>query len=171
MSVYKLAGQCGTEGRKVVDVSSMPEHWERRLVDRGFTDRRSAKGGASISALAEKCGLGVTTVSNAIFGRTETSPTVIKALVDELGEDVARWLGVTYGGEWKPPAAAVLLTDRQRDAIDFLILAMTEQRQETNDGAPMSVTPLPAPRPASEPGRKAAQRRRSTRGESDWSGS
>lgn len=114
-------------------MSSIPERWAKRLVERGYVDRRGTSGAPSLSALADACGTSTTTISNAISGRRETSVEVVDALVRTLGPDVADWLNVRRPREWSPPANASLLTDRQRKAVEELINAMTE-RQENDRG-------------------------------------
>lgn len=114
-------------------MSSIPERWARRLVERGYVDRRGSKGDPSLSALADASGVSTTTISNAIRGSRATSVEVVAALVDKLGPDVADWIGSARIEEWTPPAEASLLTDRQRKAVEELIRAMTERREDVGN--------------------------------------
>lgn len=114
-------------------MSNIPERWAARLVQRGYVDRRGTSGAPSLSALADACGTSTTTISNAITGRRTTSAEVVNALVKALGPDVADWLGVPRPSAWEPPAEASLLTDRQRKAVEEIIRAMTERREEVGN--------------------------------------
>lgn len=117
-----------TDGR-LVDVSSndLPEKWARRLVDKGFTDRRSNKPVPSVSALAEATGLHPTTIGSLIHGKREPNVETVSALVEALGSDVAEWLGMKFHGKWNPPAESLMLTPRQRKALEELIVSMTTE--------------------------------------------
>jgi transcriptional regulator with XRE-family HTH domain len=106
--------------------NELPPQWADRLIARGFTDRRSATARASLSALADATGLHVSTLSSTINGKRHPSMGTVTRLVEALGADVAQWLGLPALKPWTPPPAAALLTERQRRAIDALILAMTE---------------------------------------------
>lgn len=74
------------------------------------------------------------TISSAIkgTGRRPSAATVV-ALTRELGDDVAGWLGAGQAVAWDPPEEASLLTGRQRKAIDELIRAMTEKREDVGN--------------------------------------
>lgn len=154
MSVYNAAGRWTAQSGRVVDVSSneIPEHWADRMVAKGFTDPRYRQDVPSMSALASKTGLHTSTISATIKGLREPTAETINALVAELGEDVAGWLGVPYHGEWKPPAASTLLTPRQRKALDELIVSMTVKELMGNAEHP-AATSKPAPSPAQQLGR------------------
>lgn len=135
--VYRGTGQCPACRWKVVDVSSneVPEPWASRMVERGFTDPRYNDDRPSLSALRDASGVHVSTISNAIRGKRTPSAGTISALVAVLGDDVAGWLGSVAVSPWTPPAEASLLTDRQRKAVEEIIRAMTEHRQEVGNDA------------------------------------
>lgn len=118
--------------------TEIPEPWATRMVERGYTDRRSGGQGPGMGALAEATGLHTSTISEAINGRRTPSPKTVNELVDKLGEDVAEWLGVKYFGPWTPPAAVTALTRRQRKALEELIVAMTEGGEHGGDTAATS---------------------------------
>lgn len=121
-------------------MSKVPEPWASRLVERGFTDRRSANSSTpSVGALADALDLNTTTITEAISGKRRPNPTTVAMLMNALGRDVADWLGLDYHGPWTPPPEAALLTSRQRKALDELIRSMTagasllEVRNETDE--------------------------------------
>ncbi|WP_106819178.1 helix-turn-helix domain-containing protein [Janibacter massiliensis] len=107
---------------------TLSEPWATRLVERGFTDPRYTHDVPSLSRLAEACGMHTSTVSAAIKGTgRKPSAETVAALVRELGDDVAGWLGEATVRPWSPPAEASLLTDRQRRAVEELIRSMAER--------------------------------------------
>lgn len=111
---------------------TLSEPWATRLVERGFTDPRYTHDVPSLSRLAEACGMHTSTVSAAIKGTgRKPSAETVAALVRELGDDVAGWLGEATVRPWSPPAEASLLTDRQRRAVEELIRSMTERPNQT----------------------------------------
>lgn len=113
----------------------LPARWGKRLIDKGFTDPRFKAPTPSMSALASKLDIHTSTVSNAIFGRTEPDIATVNALVAELGEDVAEWLGIQHFGYWDPPESSTLLDPRQRKALEELIVSITSKK-ESGDVAP-----------------------------------
>lgn len=132
--------------------NELPQQWAERLIARGFTDRRSTTPRPSLGALAEATGLHISTLSSAITGKRQPSMGTVNRLVKALGADVAEWLDLPRMSPWTPPAAASLLTDRQRKAIDELILAMTEQKAGEGH-VPASTTPaVEAPDHTDDPG-------------------
>lgn len=138
----------------------LPQQWADRLVERGFTDRRSNRAVPSLSALAERTGIHASTLSAAMRGQRNASTRVTNLLVRELGSDVARWLGRGPAlGPYDPPAEASLLTSRQRKAVTELIRAIVEQRAEVvgdeRDAAP---TRTAGPGPAQDLYGMAARR-------------
>lgn len=74
------------------------------------------------------------TISSAIkgTGRKPSAATVV-ALTRALGDDVAEWLGAERAAAWDPPAESSLLTDRQRKAVEEIIRAMTERREDVGN--------------------------------------
>lgn len=76
------------------------------------------------------------TISSAIkgAGRKPSAATVV-ALTRALGDDVAEWLGEERAAAWDPPAESSLLTDRQRKAVEEIIRAMTERREDVGQHA------------------------------------
>lgn len=134
--VYKSVRRGVRVPWKVVDVSSkeVPEPWASRMVDRGFTDPRYSTDIPSLSRLAEACGMHTSTISSAIkgTGRKPSAATVV-ALTRVLGDDVAEWLGEERATAWEPPAESSLLTDRQRKAVEEIIRAMTERREDVRN--------------------------------------
>ena len=143
VDVYKPVRQCRHAPWKVVDVSNeaVPEPWASRLIEKGYTDGRYAHDVPSLSKLAGDIGVHTSTVSNAINGKRRAAADTVRRLAEALGDDVAVWLGTEHAGPWHPPAAASLLTGRQRKAIEELIYSMTE-RQENDRG---NTTPIGAP--------------------------
>jgi len=111
------------------------------MVDRGFTDPRYTTDIPSLSRLAEACGMHTSTISSAIkgAGRKPSAATVV-ALTRALGDDVAEWLGEERAAAWGPPAESSLLTDRQRKAVEEIIRAMTERREDVTGHGPASIT-------------------------------
>lgn len=116
-------------------MSDIPEPWATRLIQRDFTDRRSTRSKrASLGALADKIGVNTTTISEAISGKRRPTVETVKALVRELGPDVAEWLGVPIREPYEPPPEADLLTLRQRKAITELIRSFVTLEQEGGGG-------------------------------------
>lgn len=136
MVVYGLVGQLDGTGGRVVDVSSngLPERWSKRLIEKGYTDPRFKEPMPSMSALGDKIGKHPSTISNAIQGKTEPDVETINALVNELGKDVAGWLGVKHFGPWAVPESATLLTPRQRKALEELIVSITSREEGSEHG-------------------------------------
>lgn len=134
----------------------MPEHWARRLVEKGYTDRRSRQPVPSMKALAEDIGLHPSTVSDLIHGRREPVAENVARLAEKLGADVAEWLGVSYRGRWEPPAESSMLTIRQRRALEELIVSMTTEGggEHGDRSAPTShkVNPKDVRSPGTRPG-------------------
>ena len=118
----------------------VPEPWASRMVECGFTDPRYLDDRPSMTRLGERIGIHTTTISSAIHGRRRASAATVSALVEALGPDVAGWLGAGQAAAWTPPAEAALLTDRQRKAVEELIRAMAEQRQESDHDRAPSIT-------------------------------
>lgn len=108
--------------------NELPDHVQRRIMQKGY--RRSRGEGPNLTALAEAIGVHTSTLSNALLGgvRHRASAETIRRIVDELGPDTAAWFGYPQARPWEPPAAVALLTDRQRRALEELILSMTEGR-------------------------------------------
>lgn len=113
--------------------NEVPEPWASRMVERGFSDPRYTDDRPSMSKLGAHVGIHTSTISSAIHGRRRASAATVRALVDALGADVAEWLGVQAASAWTPPAESSLLTDRQRRAVEEIIRAMAEHRQEVGD--------------------------------------
>lgn len=112
---------------------AVPEPWASRLIEKGYTDGRYAHDVPSLSKLAGDIGVHTSTVSNAISGKRRAKADTVRRLAEVLGDDVAVWLGTEHAGPWQPPAAASLLTDRQRRAIEELIYSMTERQEQRDD--------------------------------------
>lgn len=145
MCVYNRIGRSTIESRRVVDVSTVPEPWASRLVERGFTDGRSRQRIPSMGALSTKTGLHTSTISALISGKRKPTVETVQLLVRELGGDVAAWLGVPVRDEYTPPPEAALLTPRQRKAVDELIRSIVADEQKELMGnaehpAPTSTT-------------------------------
>ncbi|WP_447643203.1 helix-turn-helix domain-containing protein [Nocardioides zeae] len=121
-------------------MSKVPEPWATRMIERGFTDRRSTKSAvASFSALADELGVNTTTVSEAVTGRRTPTAATVTALMGALGDDVAGWLGFEHYGDWEPPKTAALLTPRQRRALEELIGSMTERVEQPTPRADVTL--------------------------------
>lgn len=129
--------------------NEIPEPWASRLVAKGYTDPRFRDDRPSMSALAADVGIHPSTVSSTINGRRAASAETVAALASALGDDVAGWLGVAVHGTWHPPAAANLLTPRQRRALEELIVSMTAERGEEH--ARSAATKTPEVGPADQP--------------------
>ena len=131
--VYKPVRRAPVVSWKVVDVSNkeLPQRWADRMVERGFTDPRYTTDIPSLSSLAKACGIHTSTISSAIKGTDrQPSAATIVALTKALGDDVAGWLGEDHAVAWEPPAESSLLTARQRKAVEEIIRAMTERRED-----------------------------------------
>lgn len=115
----------------------LPYRWAERLIARGFTDRRTDHQYArpSLGALSDATGVHQTTLKSAITGTRKPSVETVQRLMRALGDDVAGWLGQGRVVEWIPPAEASLLTDRQRKAVEEIIRAMTERREDVGQDA------------------------------------
>jgi transcriptional regulator with XRE-family HTH domain len=113
----------------------LPYRWAERLIARGFTDRRTDHQYArpSLGALSDATGVHQTTLKSAITGARNPSVETVRRLMKALGDDVAGWLGQDRVVEWIPPAEASLLTDRQRKAVEEIIRAMTERREDVGN--------------------------------------
>lgn len=131
--VYKPVRRAPVVSWKVVDVSNkeVPQRWADRMIERGFTDPRYTSDIPSLSSLAKACGIHTSTISSAIKGTDrQPSAATIVALTEALGDDVAGWLGEDHAVAWEPPAESSLLTSRQRKAVEEIIRAMTERRED-----------------------------------------
>lgn len=132
-------------------MSTVPEPWASRLVERGFTDGRSRQRIPSMGALSTKTGLHTSTISALISGKRKPTVETVQLLVRELGGDVAAWLGVPVRDEYTPPPEAALLTPRQRKAVDELIRSIVADEQEEGGGG-RAGGPAPKTDPGSGPG-------------------
>lgn len=127
-------------------IRAVPEPWASRMVACGFTDARHMADVPSVSAPASKVEIHATTIGDAIHGRRKPSAETVAALVAALGDDVAAWRGVGRVSAWTRPADAALLTDRQRNAVEEIIRAMTERQEQDHDTASTTdagATPAP----------------------------
>ena len=141
------------------------------MVERGFTDPRYTTDIPSLSRLAKACGMHTSTISSAIkgSGRRPSAATVV-ALTRALGDDVADWLGEERASTWEPPAESSLLTDRQRKAVEEIIRAMTERREDVgNDERSAATSQAPGSGatvhelPSAEASGQAAETRKAAR--------
>lgn len=108
--------------------AEIPRNWADRLVSKGFTDGRFKEDVPSLRALASAMGVHTSTVSKIIQGKSTPTASNVTALVNQLGGDVAEWLGVEYHGPWVPPDDSVLLDPRQRKALEELIVSITSRK-------------------------------------------
>lgn len=154
VSVYRQVRQWTLSCRKVVDVNKVPEPWASRMIERGYTDRRSAASvEPSLTALSEQTGIHVTTITATITGARRPSMRTVAALAAALGDDVSEWLRGGRLRDWTPPPEATLLTHRQRKALDELIRSMTSEQGGEGHDRPPATNP-PAPGPADQPGKR-----------------
>lgn len=110
----------------------IPEPWAARLVARGFV---RADGAPNVSMLARQAGVAVETARRAILGIGTASPETVMRLMTELGPEIQDWIGQRVDlGPYEPPTEAVLLTKRERRALDQLIRAMAEGKQSSDNG-------------------------------------
>lgn len=131
-----IVGRLTIQAAKVVDVNKVPEPWATRLIERGYTDRRSTKSAVpSAGALADDLGWNTSTVTEAFSGKRRPRPETIAALVEKLGDDVAQWLGAEHFEAWEPPGESALLSPPQREAIEHLIRVMADDRKAGSDGS------------------------------------
>lgn len=134
--VYRASRRKTITGERVVDVSKkeLPERWAKRLIEKGFTDSRFSHDVASMGALSTKTGVHTSTISAAIHGKGKPSIETVRMLVQELGADVADWIGVTLPEPFQVPAEADLLTPRQRKAVVELIRSIVADEQKEGGG-------------------------------------
>lgn len=96
-------------------------------------------GRPSWTQLAEKAGVSVSTVTNAVFHRTKASPATIQALALALRVRpglVSEWIGQgssPVGEPYVPVDEAALLSQHERDALDDLIRAIARGRREDGE--------------------------------------
>ena len=112
--------------------------WDEALVAAGFTDRRSAKGGASWTALAQAVGVHTSTLTAMRDGTRDTDGATIDKVAEALHLDVlmvAEWVGKarTERTPYYPPKVADLLDRDERAAVDRMIeLLARSKRGGTN---------------------------------------
>ena len=107
--------------------------WDAALIAAGFTDRRSAKGGASWTALAQAVGVHTSTLTAMRDGTRDTDGATIEKVADALRMDVrevTRWVGKSRSESepYTPPKAANLLDKHEREAVDRIIELLAKSK-------------------------------------------
>lgn len=141
LSTLQLFEQSSTKEPSVdmtADEPTSEQLWDAALRSKGFVDPRT--GEPSISALANKIGVGKTTISKMRQGiGTPRQETIVK-VADALRvtpTEIARWVGQSraLSSPYLPPPVADLLDERERRAVDELIRVLAEPKLHTMPAA------------------------------------
>lgn len=123
----------------------IPEPWYSAMLARNFTHQTT--GEPAVIHLAEKAGVSPTTVHRLIDGggRQTVRPETIRKLAEALGVQpsvVGQWIGVAWGenADWSPPPEINLLTRRERQAVEEIIMCLAASKLGRGD---MTVPEVP----------------------------
>jgi transcriptional regulator with XRE-family HTH domain len=124
-------------------VSSTPEPWKSAMTAKAISSERD---------LARRTDIAPTTIGAMIRGTRRTSPSNLRKVADVLGVDVEKvtaWAGQAIAalGPYEPPARSELLSPTQRQALNAVITAMLEGREEGSRHEPAANTLAPADEP------------------------
>lgn len=128
---------------------SVPDPWATAMTDAGFTDPRYNDPRPSMARLADRVGVHTSTITSMIFGERATDQATLEAVAAALGvpaSEVAGWLGRQDPNPYAPPSAASLLTQEEREHVDWMIRRLTRDRlapAKPDDDAPETAERLP----------------------------
>lgn len=120
----------------------IPEPWASALSEAGFVSPWDTP---SMNRLPEATGIHVSTISRIVKGQNVKGPTkdVVTQLAEALGKparEVGGWINAAWAklGPYTPPAAADLMTNEQRAAVDSIIRAFATANRAAADSARLS---------------------------------
>jgi hypothetical protein len=116
----------------------------------------------SLRAIARKAGIGTSTVSDLIYGRSQSDESTMQAVADALRQNVTtvrEWAAVNRGetSAFILPPEANRLSARERDAVLGVIRAMLDPGEEDAGGPRGQLVDLTRP-PMPDLSRVAARR-------------
>lgn len=121
--------------------------WIEPMIRAKAVDPRT--GIPSWNRLATLAGVGTSTITNMVAGRTRTSPGTIAKVAAALNvtpEQVSKWVGThrPVRHTYTPTPEAARLTEAERKALDQLITVMVRGRDE-QDGTPTNAEVIDLP--------------------------